>query len=190
MLPTNISGNVAELLVEVYALLSAGGKLTSWRPGIDIDHKDLIFDEVGARLLSELHESGRYDSVRTRYLKMDRKTEARAIRKLTAAPDFIPGSVNAVTEEGELLVTSASASQLAAYATGAGRLILVVGSQKIVRDLNAAMRRIRKHVFPYEDSRVREQLGMGSFIGKVLMITREWVEGRTTVILVREPVGI
>ena len=49
-LPSKTSGYVAELLVEVYALLSAAGKLTSWRPGFDIDHKDLIFDELGARL--------------------------------------------------------------------------------------------------------------------------------------------
>lgn len=48
----NIAGYVAELLVEVYALLSADGKLTSWRPNIDIDHKDIVFDELGSRLLS------------------------------------------------------------------------------------------------------------------------------------------
>jgi len=29
-----------------------------------------------------------------------------------------------------------------------------------------------------------------TFIGKILIIRREWVEGRVTVILVREPVGI
>ena len=29
-----------------------------------------------------------------------------------------------------------------------------------------------------------------TIIGKILIIRREWVEGRVTVILVREPVGI
>lgn len=33
-------------------MLGAGGKLTSFRPNIDIDHKDLVFDELGARLRS------------------------------------------------------------------------------------------------------------------------------------------
>ena len=51
-LPKKISGYVAELLVEAYALLSAEGKLTSFRPNIDIDHKDLVFDELGSRLRS------------------------------------------------------------------------------------------------------------------------------------------
>lgn len=79
---------------------------------------------------------------------MDRKTQSREIRKLTAAPDYMLGSVQAVTEGGDLVVASASASQLGPYASGAGRLILVVGSQKIVRDLDEALRRIDEQVFP------------------------------------------
>ena len=31
---------------------------------------------------------------------------------------------------------------------------------------------------------------MGSFIGKTLLIEKEWVDGRMTVILVRQPLGI
>jgi hypothetical protein len=141
-------------------------------------------------LFQELFESGRYDSVRARYMKMDRQTQGREIRKLMAAPDYMLGSVQAVTEGGDLVVASASASQLAAYASGAGRLILVVGSQKIVRDLDQAMRRIELHVFPYEDAMVRERMNISTFIGKLLIIRREWVDARITVILVREPAGI
>jgi hypothetical protein len=141
-------------------------------------------------LFQELNESGRYDSVRARYMKMDRQTQGREIRKLMAAPDYMLGSVQAVTEGGDLVVASASASQLAPYASGAGRLILVIGSQKIVSDLDEAMRRIELHVFPYEDAMVRERMNISTFIGKLLIIRREWVDGRTTVILVREPVGI
>jgi hypothetical protein len=37
---------------------------------------------------------------------------------------------------------------------------------------------------------VRERMNMGTFIGKVLNIRREWIDGRTTVTLVREPVGV
>lgn len=38
-------------------------------------------------LFAELFESGRYDSVRARYLAMDRQRQGREIRKLMAAPD-------------------------------------------------------------------------------------------------------
>jgi hypothetical protein len=143
-----------------------------------------------AGIFKELQESGRYDFLRHRYLKMDRKTQAREIRKLIAAPDFMLGSVQAVTEDGLLVATSATGSQLGAYAAGGGKVILVVGSQKIVPDLEAALRRIREYVFPWEDARVRESLGVSTVVGKILIIEREWVAGRITVVLVRQPVGV
>jgi hypothetical protein len=135
-------------------------------------------------------ESGPYVWLRERYLKMDRDTQAHEIRKLTSAPDYMLGSVQAVTEGGDLVVVSASASQLGPYASGAGRLILVVGSQKIVRDFDEAMRRIEQHVFPFEDAQVYERMKIHTFIGKILIIRREWIEGRISVILVRDPVGV
>jgi hypothetical protein len=150
--------------------------------------KSKTLEDIGIH--RELFESGRYDSVRARSLAMDRQTQGRELRKLAAAPDYMLGSVQAVTEGGDLVVVSASASQLGAYASGAGRLILVVGSQKIVPDLDEALRRIDEHVFPYEDARVRQRVNFGTFVGKILIIRREWIDGRITVILVREPVGV
>ena len=82
-----------------------------------------------AGIFDTIHDESRYDALRPRYLKMNRKTQAREIRKLIAAPDFMLGSVNAVTEEGILVVTSASAGQIGPYASSAGKVILVVGSQ-------------------------------------------------------------
>ncbi len=69
-------------------------------------------------------------------------------------------------------------------------MIIVAGSQKIVRDLDQALRRIDEHVFPYEDALVHDRMKIHTFIGKVLIIRREWIDGRITVILVREPVGV
>ncbi len=73
---------------------------------------------------------------------------------------------------------------------GSGRLILIVGSQKIVPDLDAALRRIKDVVFPWENAQVRERLGVDTVLEKVLLIDGVWTAGRTTVVLVREPVGI
>jgi hypothetical protein len=150
--------------------------------------KSKTLEDLG--LVKELTESGRWDAVRPRYLAMDRATQAREIRKLISAPDFILGSVAAVTVDGALVAASATGSQLAGYASGAGRLILVVGSQKIVPDLDAALARIHEVVFPWEDARVFEQVGVHTQLQRVLIIYGEWMAGRTTVILVREPVGI
>ena len=40
-------GAVAEALVAAYALISAGGKLSSYRPFTDVDGKDIIIDLAG-----------------------------------------------------------------------------------------------------------------------------------------------
>jgi hypothetical protein len=141
-------------------------------------------------VFKELMESNRYDFIRRSTMKMDRATQGNEIRKLSSAPDVMLGSVHAVTEAGQLVVTSASGSQIGPYASGAGKLILVVGSQKVVPDLDAAFRRIQEYVFPWEDARLREQLGIGTAITRTLIIERDFRPGRTTIILVREPIGI
>jgi hypothetical protein len=37
---------------------------------------------------------------------------------------------------------------------------------------------------------IRKVLNSGSFVGKILIVEREWVHGRMAVILVRKPIGI
>lgn len=150
--------------------------------------KSKTLEEIG--LYSDLVDSGRYDAIRLRMIAMDRETQGREIRKLVAAPDFMLGSVAAVTEDGALVAASATGSQLGPYAAGAGRLILVVGSQKIVPDLEAALRRAREVVLPWENAQVRERMGVDTALEKILVIYGEWRAGRTTVVLVREPVGV
>lgn len=149
--------------------------------------KSLTLEETG--LFTALHD-GRFDAIRPKLQAMDRATQGREMRKLGQVPDTIVGSVAAVTRDGWLVAASATGNQLAAYAAGAGRVILVVGSQKIVPDLDAALRRIDDVVFPYEDARVRSTLGVGTKLEKVLLLRGEWTAGRTTVIFVREPVGV
>ena len=143
-----------------------------------------------AGIFDIINDENRYNAIRPRYLKMDRKTQAREIRKLISAPDYMLGSVNAITEEGILVLTSASAGQIGPYASTAGKVILVVGSQKIVPDLETALKRIHAYVLPWEDAQLRQVLNIGPFVGKTLLIEREGVEGRMTVILVRQPIGI
>jgi hypothetical protein len=150
--------------------------------------KSKTLEDIG--VYAEIVDSGRYQALRPQLMAMDRATQGADMRKLVAAPDFMLGSVAAITADGTLVAASATGSQLGAYASGAGRLILVVGSQKLVPDFDAAMRRIREVVFPWENDRVRERLGVDTALEKVLLILGEWQPGRTTVVLVREPVGV
>jgi len=143
--------------------------------------------------LSGLHEaineSGRYDAVRPRVWAMDRATEMAEIRWLSATPDVVIGSVSAVTETGSLIAVSASGSQLPAYAGGAGHVIWIVGSQKIVPDLPAAFERIEHYALPLESARCEVAYGRPSAINKILIVNREPFQGRTTVLLIDEAIG-
>jgi hypothetical protein len=137
----------------------------------------------------EIENSGRYDAIRPRIWSMDRQTQADEIRRLTSAPDVMLGSVHAVTESGSLVAASMGGSQLGPYVSGAGRVILVVGTQKIVTDLEEGLRRIDEYALPLEDARAQAAYGVHSGVNKVLIINREISPGRITVVFVDEVVG-
>jgi hypothetical protein len=137
----------------------------------------------------EIEKSGRYAPLRPRIWSMDRETEAGEIRRLGAAPDVMLGSVHAVTETGSLLAASMSGSQLGPYASGAGRVILVVGTQKIAPDLEQGLLRINEYAYRLEDARAQAAYGIRSAVNKILIINREITPGRITVVLVDEVLG-
>jgi hypothetical protein len=140
-------------------------------------------------IIDEIETSGRYDPVRPRIRSLDRTTQADEIRRLSAAPDVMLGSVHAVTETGALLAASMGGSQLGPYVSGAGRVILVSGTQKIVSDLQEGLRRINEYAFPLEDARAQAAYGIHSAVNKILIINHEIVPGRITVVLVDEVLG-
>lgn len=142
-----------------------------------------------AGITAEIEKSGRYDPVRPRIFSMDRKTQADEIRRLAAAPDVMLGSVHAVTETGSLLAASMGGSQLGPYVSGAGQVIFLVGTQKIVADVEEGLRRIDEYSFPLEDARAQAAYGIHSGVNKVLIINREVNPGRITVVLVDEVLG-
>jgi hypothetical protein len=137
----------------------------------------------------DIERSGQYQPLRPRLYQMDREMQAREMRQLGAAPDFVVGSVHAVTEDGSLLIASASGSQLGPLASGAGHVILIVGGQKIVPDLATGLRRIYEYCFPMEDRRAREAYGVPSGVNNILIINHVIAPGRLTAILVRESIG-
>jgi len=137
----------------------------------------------------DIERSGRYQPLRPRLYQMDREMQAREMRQLSASPDWVVGSVHALTEAGSLLIASASGSQLGPIASGAGHLILIIGAQKVVPDLGAGMRRIYEYCFPLEDLRARQAYGVPSGVNNILVVNRVVFPGRITAILVNEPLG-
>jgi len=137
----------------------------------------------------DIESSGRYQPLRLRLYQMDRQMQRREMRSMASAPDYVVGSAHAVTETGSVLVASASGSQLGPLVSGAYKVILVIGGQKIVRDLETGMRRIYEYCFPLEDDRARRAYGIPSGVNNVLIINRGVTPGRITVVLVKETLG-
>ncbi len=129
---------------------------------------------------------GPYESVR---LAMTAENYAsRQMKEIAAAPDYALGSVHAITQEGELLIGSASGSQFATVAWGAEKVILVAGLQKVVPDLETARRRVREHSLQLENIRAQEAYGQNSRLNKTLEIYGE-MPGRIHLILIRQVIG-
>ncbi|MFJ8443722.1 nuclear transport factor 2 family protein [Kitasatospora griseola] len=128
-------------------------------------------------------------SVKPRVLTMDRETEADEIRCLLATPDVVIGSVAALTETGSLVVASGSGSQLPAYTGGAARAIWIVGAQKIVPDLPAALRRLEEHALPLETARTEAAYGVPSAVNQLVVFNALTRLTEGIVLLLREAVG-
>jgi hypothetical protein len=131
----------------------------------------------------EIDNSGRYDALRPKMFAMNRETRGREIRKLGAAPDYAAGSVHAETEEGQVLIASNTGSQLGPYASGAGRVIWVVGAQKIVKDLNEGLRRLYEYSLPLEEDHMQQPYNASTDVN------REIRPNRITMIIVKEELG-
>jgi L-lactate utilization protein LutB len=131
----------------------------------------------------------RYDSVRARLATMNPQTQMREMIKMGAVPEWMVGSVHAVTEDGTVVIASNTGSQLAGYAASAAHVVWIVGAQKIVPNLDEAFKRIREYSLPLEDERALKAYGMNSSISKLLIVHREVMPGRATMILVKEKLG-
>lgn len=138
-------------------------------------------------LTEEIDKSGRYDSARAKLVMMDRKTQNREMMKLGARPEYMIGSVHAVTETGQVIIVSKIGSQLAGYAAGAARVNWVVGTQKIVATLEAGLKRVEEYALPLGSARMLKARGVYRSIDKVLIVNKEFMPGRTPDFGEREP---
>jgi hypothetical protein len=174
-----VVGSGAEARTAVESLLPVGAEV--------FNNTSRTLEVIG--VAEDIERSGRYQPLRPRLYQMDREMQGREMRRLGAAPDYVVGSVHAVTEDGSLVIASASGSQLGPLASGAGHVILVIGGQKIVPDLPTALRRLHEYCFPLEDRRAREAYGIPSGVNNILVINRVVIPGRITAMLVRESLG-
>ncbi len=144
-------------------------------------------DQIG--LSKTLDESGDYDSTRKKIMALPQSEMRTQARRINAAVDYVVGSVHALTEDGHAIIASNSGSQLAAYVFSAAHVIWVVGAQKIVKNDEKGIKRISEYTLPLENQRMQQTYGMDSNISKLLIVNKEVMPERITVILVKEKLG-
>ena len=140
-------------------------------------------------LAEDIENPTRFQSVRAQLHSLDRVTQRNEMRKLGASPDVLVGSVHAITEQGEIMIASATGSQLSPAASGAGAVLWVVGTQKLVRTLEDGFRRIRERSLPLESERTQQVYSQTSAINEILIVNGEAYPGRITIALVKQQLG-
>jgi len=194
--------DTASIEKTVKALEANGVKVIIAENGQEAKEKALTLIEKGATVMTAtsttseqigldtaIDEFANFESLRKKIMELPQSEQRAQARRINSAPDYVVGSVHAVTEDGKIVIASNSGSQLAPYAFSASKVIWVVGTQKIVKNLDEAMKRIEEYTFKLEDERLMNAYGMHSAIRKLLIVNSEVMPDRITMILVEEKLG-
>jgi len=175
-----VTENKNEALEKLKSLIPAGSQVMTG--------SSTTLDQIG---FTQLLKSGNHPwkNLKEEIIKETDLSKQAALRRASVTSDYFMGSVHAITMDGQVLIASATGSQLPAYAFSSPHVIWVCGTQKIVPDYNLGIKRIEEYLFPLEDQRMKSVGGKGSSINKILTIKQEAFKGRIKLILVKEVLG-
>jgi hypothetical protein len=148
-------------------------------------------------------KDGPYDWLRPGIAAIADPDERIRVRRRATIADYFVGGINAITEAGEIVNADGSGNRIAAYAFGAGRLLLVAGVNKIVPDIAAAFERLRNVAALQECRHLGSSTpcaltgrcdnaacrGPDRQCGKVLVIENERIAGRICVVMIGAALG-
>ncbi|WP_332448479.1 lactate utilization protein [Methanoculleus sp.] len=112
-----------------------------------------------------------------------------ALRRKSVAADYYLSGVQAIAESGEVIGCDKTGSRMGAWPHAAAHLILVSGANKIVPTVDDALRRCREYCLPLENQRSQHVYGIGSYIGKHVILDKEDADGRVSLVLIKERLG-
>jgi hypothetical protein len=140
-------------------------------------------------IAAAVNEGSDYVSARNKMMALygdpEKKNE---MKQVAGTPEFALGSAHAITQDGKILVASASGSQFPAEAYGSDNVIFVVGAQKLVKDLAKGVKRIEEHSVPLEQERAMAAYGINTAFAKLLVIMLD-APRRITVVIIKENIG-
>ncbi|KAG0197813.1 hypothetical protein BGX28_008691 [Mortierella sp. GBA30] len=122
----------------------------------------------------------------------DQGKQAELRRTIGSTVDYYLTSVAAITETGHLAHGDLSGSKVGGVAFGAGHVIVIAGSNKIVKDEKEAWVRQSEFALPLESARVRIAYGLPASAVTNYEYIRQvspFSKGRITVVIVNEALG-
>lgn len=126
-----------EALKVALSIIEKGSKVTN---GGSVSIKEIgLVDEM---------INGDYD-----YCNRDAATDKRAAELFAYDCDYFLGSANAITEDGVLVNIDGNSNRVSAYAYGPKHVILVVGLNKVAKDVDSALKRARNVAAPINKQR-------------------------------------
>ncbi len=113
------------------------------------------------------------------------------LRNAALFADYYLGSVHAIAQTGEMVIASASGSQLPPIVFTSKNIIFVVSTQKIQETYEEAVMRLKEYVVPLEDQRMKSTGAAGTTLAKMVTFEREptFMGRNVRVILVKEKLG-
>lgn len=181
--------NREEAVQSVMSLIPQGASVT-WGGSVTLD-------EIGVK---DQLKAGDYrvidrDTAKSVEERMDMMRQA-------FTTDVYLSSVNAMTQDGELLNIDAVGNRVAAIAFGPKKVILIVGMNKICADMDSARKRARTYTAPANSLRLGIDVpctkngtcancqSPASICSYFVEMRRSKVPGRITVVLVNEDLGL
>ncbi len=179
-LKTHIVGNKAEALEKVKGLINAGATVMTG--------SSKTLEEIG---FVDLLKSGNHPwkNLKDAILKEGDTAKKNELRNQSVFANYFLGSVHAITEDGELIVGSASGSQIPSYAFTSPNVIWVVGAQKVVPNLEEGLNRLKNYVVPLEDARMKELGQSGTALSEIWIFNKSIMPRNLNLILVKESLG-
>lgn len=189
--------NISAYKVETEAeALKKIGELIPEGSTIGIGGSMTLF-EVGA---IDFIRKGNYE-VLDRYKEGLTPAEMKEIFRKGFSADAFLTSSNAVTEKGELYNVDGTGNRVAAMLYGPDRVIVVVGINKLVKDMEEAILRVEEIAAPANNKRINKTNpctktghcmdcnSEGRICNMYTLIKRQGVKGRIHVIIVNKELG-
>jgi len=112
------------------------------------------------------------------------------LRREAMSADYYFSSVSAIAQTGEIVGADASGTRVGGWVHATKRVVMVAGTNKIVPDYDAAVKRLREYQLPLESARVRIAFKVPqSTISNMVSIFRGVPKERIHIIFVKGSYG-